>query len=186
MQRLILGILVIALGLAVGATGALAAGHSAGSNVTVKVAGTGLGRILVDGRGHTLYLFEKDNLYLFEKDKRGTSACNGPCSSFWPPLLATFARPLTAGGAKAALLGTTKRDDGRSQVTYNHHPLYTFVKDTKKGQTTGQGVKAFGAEWYVVSPGGLKLEGAATTSGSGGSESTGRYGSAPSSGGSGY
>ena len=61
-------------------------------------------------------------------------------------------------GAKASLLGTTKRADGRLQVTYNHHPLYTFVKDTRKGQTNGEEVDAFGAEWYALSPAGTKVE----------------------------
>ena len=61
-----------------------------------------------------------------------------------------------AGGAKASLLGTTKRADGRLQVTYNHHPLYTFVKDTKAGPN-GEGVSAFGATWHAVSPAGAKI-----------------------------
>ena len=65
--------------------------------------------------------------------------------------------PRVAGGAKASLIGTTKRADGRRQVTYNHHPLYTFVKDTKKGQTNGEGLNAFGANWYAVSPAGAKV-----------------------------
>ena len=63
-----------------------------------------------------------------------------------------------SGGAKASLLGTTKRADGRLQVTYNHHPLYTFVKDTRKGQTNGEEINAFGAEWYALSPAGTKVE----------------------------
>ncbi len=115
----------------------------------VSTASTSLGRILVDSRGRTLYMFEKD--------KNGKSACAGKCASFWPPLIAT-GKPRAAGGAKASLLGTTKRADGRLQVTYNRHPLYTFVKDTKKGQTNGEGVAAFGAEWYVVSSAGAKVD----------------------------
>jgi predicted lipoprotein with Yx(FWY)xxD motif len=115
----------------------------------VSTAVTSLGRILVNSRGHTLYLFEKD--------KHGKSACTGQCPTFWPPLIAT-AKPRAGAGARTSLLGTTKRSDGRLQVTYNHHPLYTFVKDTKKGQTNGEGVNAFGAEWYGVSPAGAKVE----------------------------
>jgi predicted lipoprotein with Yx(FWY)xxD motif len=115
----------------------------------VSTAKSSLGRILVNSRGHTLYLFEKD--------KKGKSACAGQCASFWPPLIAT-GKPRAAAGAKASLLGTTKRADGRLQVTYNRHPLYTFVKDTKKGQTNGEGLKAFGAEWYAVSPAGATVE----------------------------
>ena len=84
----------------------------------------------------------------------------------------TSGKPLATNGVKASLLGTTKRADGRMQVTYNGHPLYTFVKDTKKGQTNGEELKAFGAEWYVVSPAGAKIAkstaaGPAPTSGNG-------------------
>jgi predicted lipoprotein with Yx(FWY)xxD motif len=115
----------------------------------VSTASTSLGRILVDSRGRTLYLFEKD--------KHGKSACAGQCATFWPPLIAA-GKPSAAAGAKASLLGTTKRADGRMQVTYNHHPLYRFAKDTKKGQTNGEGLSAFGGEWYAVSPAGAAVE----------------------------
>lgn len=128
------------------------------AGVKVAVAKTGLGRILVDGRGRTLYLFEKD--------QHGKSACTGKCAGFWPPLL-TSARPLPGAGAKASLLGTTKRPDGRLQVTYNHHPLYTFVKDTRKGQTNGEELDVFGAEWYAVSAAGASIAKMNTGSGSG-------------------
>ena len=125
--------------------------HPAASNAAhargpiVSTASTSLGRVLVDSRGHTLYLLGKD--------KHGKSACTGMCTSFWPPLIAT-GKPRAAGGVRASLLGTTKRADGRLQVTYNHHPLYTFVKDTKKGQTNGEGVNAFGGKWDAVSTAG--------------------------------
>src|SRR5262249_31990442 len=119
------------------------------SGPVVSTAETSLGRILVDSRGRTLYLFEKD--------RKGKSACSGQCATFWPPLIAG-AKPRVAGGGKASLISTTKRADGRLQVTYDHHPLYTFVKDMKKGQTKGEGVDAFGAEWYVISPAGNKVK----------------------------
>jgi predicted lipoprotein with Yx(FWY)xxD motif len=138
-----------------------AATHAAkAAGPVVSTAKTNLGRVLVDSRGRTLYLFEKD--------RNGKSACSGKCASFWPPLIAS-GKPRVAAGAKASLIGTTKRADGRMQVTYNHHPLYLFVKDTKKGQTRGEGVSAFGAEWYVVSPGGIKVD---NDSSSGGSKSS--------------
>jgi len=114
----------------------------------VSTATTSLGRVLVDGRGHTLYLFGKD--------RNGKSACSGACAKAWPPLIGT-AKPRAGAGAKASLLGTIKRADGRRQVTYNHHPLYTFKKDTKKGQTNGEGLNAFGATWYAVSPAGARV-----------------------------
>ena len=163
---LTLGALAAAVSLGVGLNSALAANHSAGAGGKVAVAGTGLGRVLVDGRGRTLYLFEKD--------KRGKSACTGKCAAFWPPLIAT-GKPLAVAGAKASLLGTTKRPDGRLQVTYNHHPLYTFLKDTRKGQTNGEEVNAFGADWYAVSAAGAKVEKSDATSG-GGYSAPGGYG----------
>jgi predicted lipoprotein with Yx(FWY)xxD motif len=86
----------------------------------------------------------------FKKDKNGKSACSGACAQNWPPLL-TKGAPKAGAGAKASLLGTTKRSDGTTQVTYSGHPLYTFVADNgKPGSTKGQGVDAFGARWYVV------------------------------------
>ena len=151
--------LAAASSLAVGLNSALAANHAGGAAVKVANAGTGLGRILVDGRGRTLYLFEKD--------KHGNSACTGQCAGYWPPLIAS-GKPLATVGAQPSLLGTTKRGDGRLQLTYNHHPLYTFVKDTSKGQTNGEAVDAFGAEWYALSAAGAKVEkNNATSSGSG-------------------
>jgi predicted lipoprotein with Yx(FWY)xxD motif len=146
---------------------------AAPGKAVVKVRPTALGRILVDTRGRTLYLFEAD---------RGrTSACYGKCGAAWPPLV-TSARPTAAAGAKASLLGTTARKDGRLQVTYRGHPLYFFAGDTKPGQTKGQDVRAFGGEWYVVSPAGAKVESQRPADSSG---STDNGGSAPSDPGSG-
>ena len=109
---------------------------------TVKTGTSSLGRIVVDGQAHTLYLFQKD--------KGAKSSCSGACAQNWPPLL-TKGAPKAGPGAKASLLGTTKRADGTTQVTYNKHPLYTFVGDAgKRGSTMGQGLTAFGAKWYVV------------------------------------
>ena len=135
-----------------------AAGNAApaAGRPVVSTAATSLGRILVDSRGHALYLFGKD--------LNGKSACTGQCATFWPPLIAA-GKPGAGAGAKASLLGTTRRADGRMQVTYNHHPLYTFVKDTKKGQTNGEGVNAFGAVWDAVSPNGAKVLKHTTSSG---------------------
>src|SRR6266508_3311760 len=125
------------------------------TGATVSTAKTGLGRILVNSSGRTLYLFEKD--------RKGMSACSGQCASFWPPLM-TKGKPRAIGGVKASLLGTTKRASGRLQATYNHHPLYTVVQDTSKGQTNGEGINAFGAEWDALSPAGAKVEKTSSTS----------------------
>jgi predicted lipoprotein with Yx(FWY)xxD motif len=120
---------------------------SAGA-ATVHVAKTRLGKILVDSRGHTLYLFKKD------KGKK--SACSGACAQFWPPLR-TSGKPKAGSGAKASLLGTTKRSDGKPQVTYNGHPVYGFVMDKKAGDTSGEGVTAFGAKWFAISASGKQV-----------------------------
>jgi predicted lipoprotein with Yx(FWY)xxD motif len=126
-----------------------AAGEAAPAKGTVvSTASSSLGRILVNSRGRTLYMFGKD--------RNGKSACAGQCASFWPPLIAA-GKPRAVSGAKASLLGTTRRADGRMQVTYKRHPLYTFAKDTGKGQTKGEGLNAFGANWYAVSPAGNKI-----------------------------
>ena len=122
---------------------------AASSGPSVSTASTSLGRIVVNSGGRTLYMFSKD--------KNDKSACAGMCAKFWPPLIAS-GKPRASAGARASLIGTTKRADGRVQVTYNRHPLYTFVKDTKKGQTHGEGLTAFGGQWNAVSPAGTKVE----------------------------
>jgi predicted lipoprotein with Yx(FWY)xxD motif len=119
----------------------------AGTKVTVAN-NSRLGRILVDGRGRTLYLFLAD--------MGKTSTCYAVCAQYWPPVL-TKGTPLAVSGASASLLGTTKRKDGRLEVTYAGHPLYYFISDMKAGDTTGQGVNGFGALWYVVSPSGMLI-----------------------------
>jgi predicted lipoprotein with Yx(FWY)xxD motif len=117
---------------------------------TVKTRHVKLGTIIVDGKSHTLYLFEKD--------KHGKSRCSGACAAAWPPLL-TKGKPKAGGSAKSSKLGTTKRSDGTTQVTYGGHPLYTFIGDhNTPGKTTGEGSNAFGAEWYVVGTNGKKIE----------------------------
>ena len=117
-------------------------------NATVGVGQTNLGQILVDSRGRSLYLFEKDT---------GTaSTCYGACASLWPPLTVSSA-PKAGPGISAAKLGTTKRSDGQVEVTYNGHPLYYYAADTAPGQITGQGLNQFGAGWDVVAPNGNKI-----------------------------
>ena len=115
--------------LGVGLLGVTASDAAPAKGPAVRTDATGLGRILVDAGGRTLYLFEKD--------KNGKSACTGMCAAFWPPLIAS-GKPLVDAGAKASLLGTIRRADGRLQVTYNHHPLYTFAKDTRRARRTAR------------------------------------------------
>lgn len=117
------------------------------ATATVKVAHRSLGKILVDSKGRTLYLFKKDS--------RNKSACFGACADNWPPL--RVSRKPTAGrGVRKGLLGSIKRGAKR-QVTYNGHPLYRFVADASAGDVNGQGINAFGARWYVVSPAGRAI-----------------------------
>jgi predicted lipoprotein with Yx(FWY)xxD motif len=107
----------------------------------VKAKDVSIGKILVDGKDMTLYLFEKD--------KGGNPSCTGDCATAWPPLLTTD--KVTAGtGVNAAWLGMADRSDGTKQVTYHGWPLYHYAKDTKPGDMAGQGSEAFGAKWYVV------------------------------------
>jgi predicted lipoprotein with Yx(FWY)xxD motif len=128
---------------------AMASARSATGATKVGVASSRLGRIVVDGKGRTLYLFEKD------KNRR--SACYGECATFWPPLL-TRGKPVARPGVKRSLLGTTRRANGSEQVTYGGHPLYRFSLDRKPGQTKGEGLQDFGAGWEVLSPAGKKIE----------------------------
>jgi predicted lipoprotein with Yx(FWY)xxD motif len=99
--------------------------------------------VLVNSKGFTLYAFEAD--------KGGKSACNGQCAQVWPPLTG---KPKAQGTAVASKLGTIKRNDGTSQVTYAGHPLYTYTADQKPGDAVGNDIKSFGATWYAVLPNG--------------------------------
>ena len=120
---------------------------SAASVVSTKT--SSLGTFLVDANGRTLYLWDADH--------GATSTCSGACAQAWPPLTSTTT-PKASGAVKASLLGTTKRPDGTSEVTYAGHPLYTFAGDTQAGQTTGQGSNGFGAPWWVITPAGKALQ----------------------------
>jgi predicted lipoprotein with Yx(FWY)xxD motif len=145
-----LGLIIVGVAaLSLVVLGAAAARSSSTRPATVATGHSALGRIVVDGRGRTLYLFEKD--------RRGRSACSGACATYWPPLL-THGRPIAVAGAKRSLLGVIRRGDGTSQVTYAGHPLYRYVLDTRRGQTNGEGSKDFGAGWDALTPAGKKIE----------------------------
>ena len=149
---------LLAMMSALGLIGFLAAGSIArsatGTNATLSLRKTKLGLILVNSRGHTLYLFAKDS--------NGKSACYGSCASFWPPLLRR-GRPTAGPGVKASLLGTTRRRNGSLQVTYNRHPLYSYLLDKQAGQTNGEGSLKFGARWWTVSAKGTAVRRAPPT-----------------------
>jgi predicted lipoprotein with Yx(FWY)xxD motif len=128
-----------------GATAAAAPDATSARSATVKVAHSRLGKILVDSRGRTLYVLSADSAR--------KSRCFGACAKNWPPLRASR-KPAVGRGLKASKVGTIRRSDGKPQVTYNSHPLYRFVGDTRSGQTNGQGIVAFGGRWSVVSTAG--------------------------------
>ncbi len=114
---------------------------------------SGLGTVLVDGQGLTLYMFVPDA-------QRGRSTCYGRCASGWPPLRLPAGQtvPVAGGQARTSLLGTTARKDGGLQVTYDGWPLYLWVGDTGPGQATGQGINSLGGRWYVLSPTGRVIK----------------------------
>jgi predicted lipoprotein with Yx(FWY)xxD motif len=158
MKRFLLTIPVVVLVLAIAAVAATAhsgagtatsAGYATTSSAaTISTASHGLGTMLVDAKGRTLYLWKADTGH--------KSTCSGACAAAWPPVT-THGKPKARGAAKPSQLGTTKRSDGTTQVTYAGHPLYWFKGDTKAGQHNGQGSDAFGADWLVVAPSGKAI-----------------------------
>src|SRR3954447_7003378 len=158
----VIGIAVVALAVAAcgGASGGTSGGgygggggstaSSSSGKGSVALASTKLGKVLVDGNGRTLYLFEAD--------KGAMSKCDGACASAWPPLT-TSGKPTAGAGVVAAKLGTAKRADGTTGVTYDGHPLYTYAGDGAPGQTTGEGLTDYGAPWYALSAAGKTVVG---------------------------
>jgi predicted lipoprotein with Yx(FWY)xxD motif len=116
--------------------------------VTVRQVG-GLGKVLVDGHGYTLYLFVPDQ-------RSSRSVCSGVCALQWPPLLLPdgVTAPIAGPGVESSLLSVTDLPDGGRQVVYHGWPLYLWPPDTEPGQATGQGLNNLGGLWYVVDPAG--------------------------------
>jgi predicted lipoprotein with Yx(FWY)xxD motif len=121
-----------------------AAVASASGGAGVGTHHTQHGKVLANSKGYSLYMFAKDK-------KGGKSTCYGQCAKVWPPLL-TNGRPNALKGTKLnpRLLGTTKRSNGKREVTYNGYPLYTYVPDSKPGNTNGEGYVQFGAAWFLI------------------------------------
>jgi predicted lipoprotein with Yx(FWY)xxD motif len=124
------------------ATSASAAGHH---RAAIHTGSTELGTVLVNSKGRTLYVWAHD--------KGSKSTCAGMCAKYWPPVI-TSGQPRAVEGVRASLLGTSRRADGRMQVTYHGHPLYTFIMDEEAGDTKGEGLTGFGGRWDPVSPAG--------------------------------
>ncbi len=127
-----------------------ASGSSEGEMTLTGAEVSGLGTVLVDSEGFTVYEFAKDN--------GTTSSCYGACEENWPPVT-TNGAPTAGEGAMSSQLGTTKRKDGTLQVTYAGHPLYTFIKDESPGEATGNGLEFFGGKWSVLDEAGSTVEG---------------------------
>ena len=128
-----------------------AAGDGSASGVSALTLRTLPGisaKVLVGARGRALYLFGGD--------RNGLSRCSGACATAWPPYLSSQG-PKAGMGVNPALLGTLRRPDGTIQVTYNGHPLYYYQGDMSAGSDHGQGMKAFGAQWYLVAANGSKI-----------------------------
>jgi predicted lipoprotein with Yx(FWY)xxD motif len=128
------------------ATETAASKKKPGTRVTVRK--SDYGRILTDARGHTLYLFTRE--------PSAKSRCYGACATAWPPLLAK-GTPGATGAARGKLVGTTRRRDGKRQLTYAGHPVYYYVGETKAGQVLCQNVAEFGGTWLVVNPDGTAV-----------------------------
>jgi predicted lipoprotein with Yx(FWY)xxD motif len=139
---------VTALVAALTVTAIAAAGERSTTAMTSRPAltvhKTPYGKVLFDGHSRALYLFGRD------KDK--SSRCYGSCAKAWPPFIVR-SKPRANSGVRASLIGTTRRKDGKLQVTYGGHPLYYYQGDPK-GQAKCQGVTNSGGIWLVVSPNG--------------------------------
>jgi predicted lipoprotein with Yx(FWY)xxD motif len=123
-----------------GGSSSSAPAASGSNSVIVKIKKTGAGMVLTNAAGFTLYTFQAD--------KGSTSTCYGACAQFWPPVLGTA--HLAAGQNISGQFGTTTRKDGKIQVTFDGHPLYTYAGDTQPGQTSGNGINQDGGIWNVI------------------------------------
>jgi predicted lipoprotein with Yx(FWY)xxD motif len=156
-------VVVGVIGLAVFAAGCGGAIPSSnGGPVMLKLDG----EYLVDARGQSVYLFEKDD--------GGESYCTGACAAVWPPLETSTATPQAGAGIQSGALGTIRRDDGDMQVTYHGHPLYYYAADASTpGKTKGEDVEQFGSGWYLVNGHGDPVESASNSGSNSGSNGGG-------------
>lgn len=169
------GLLLTACGSTSYGGGSGAYGHpSTTPSPTSSGGGSAAEKIATSTGTNGTYLTSDDGraVYLWAGDTGTGSNCSGACASAWPPVL-TSGPPTASGRAVASDLGTVKRTDGSTQVTYHGHPLYYFAGDSGAGSTNGQGSNGFGAKWWLVSPSGTGITGA----GSGGASSSGAGGS---------
>jgi predicted lipoprotein with Yx(FWY)xxD motif len=114
------------------------------TGAVIKAANSQFGMMLFDGTGQAIYLFDKEQTTKPE--------CYGACAEAWPPVL-TKGTPAAAGGTRQNLLGTAKRTDGTTQVTYGGHPLYYYAHEAKN-EVKCHNIQGFGGLWLVVTPAG--------------------------------
>jgi predicted lipoprotein with Yx(FWY)xxD motif len=133
--------------------------HAAMSTKVSEATVKGVGSVLVDGAGRTLYVFSLD--------KHSKVSCSSSCEKYWPPLLADGS-VVAGSGVQKALLGKIKAPNGKEVVTYDHWPLYTYVADTKAGVATGEDALAFGGTWHAIHPSGAIAKKQSSSSGGGG------------------
>jgi len=163
LHAVVVGVIGLAAVVAAGCGDAIPSSN--GGPATLRLSSSSDGRVLVDQRGQSVYLFEKD--------ESGESYCGGACAAVWPPL-ETSTAPQAGAGIQDAALGTTERSDGDMQVTYHGHPLYYYAADASTPDNTkGENIEQFGAGWYLVGAHGQPVEpesnsGSNSTSGSNG------------------
>ena len=152
-------------GAAAGSSSSASAGASSAAAVTISAKSVpGVGTVLVNGQGQTLYLLTSE-----KGGKITCTAANG-CTQAWPETVVSSGTAATAGsGVQSSLLGTVKDASGKLEVTYNHWPLYTFSGDSGPGVAKGQGISNFGGTWYVLNSSGNPVTSTQSSSSGGGS-----------------
>ena len=126
------------------------------SGAVLGVASTSLGEVLVDAQGHTVYMLTADSAM--------HSSCSSECLEYWPPVAGPASGKVPSISGVSAKLGVTKATDGKSMLTANGWPLYTFASDAAPGDVTGEGVKSFGGVWYALTPAGEPIKSAPSSS----------------------
>ncbi len=130
-----------------GGTSNSSSSASAAAGDDLSTASTGLGTIVVDGKGLTAYYYDSDTA------NSGMSTCSGACASLWPAITSASATPKVEG--VTGTVGTITGVNGDMQITIDGRPIYTYASDSTPGDTTGQG---FGGVWHVVAPNGDEIK----------------------------
>ena len=148
MKRIVILTSVVVTLAALGTATATARG---GGGTTLQLRKTSVGTILVNSKGFTVYAFTLDS--------RNHDACASisGCLKVWPPVT-TKGKPVAGKGVNKGLLGTIKLANGKRQVTYAGHPLYTYVADKSPGQTSYVNILQFGGRWPALNASGGEVQ----------------------------